>query len=75
MGSYDAALVLCPFYVKDTGNVIVCEGFPFSITHRQVYKRRWERDKQMKSFCQTWDFKLCPTYQLIMKSKYNDEQE
>lgn len=73
--SWDDSLVMCPFYLKNDGRSITCEGFPGACTHKQIYPDGKAYRHHMRKYCQTWGFQECEVYRLIMESKYDDDTE
>ena len=56
-----AESVYCPFYIRDTGTVIVCEGLTFGRDSVQRFRCAAERDRWLGDVCASPScLRLCP---------------
>ncbi len=74
-GSFKQSDVCCPFYLFDDGRrVITCEGIVDKSNVKQSFKTRAGYELQMKVFC-CEHFKNCEIYNMLMQSKYDEEED
>lgn len=77
-GSFNKALVLCPFYRKDTDkkgkwlSSICCEGFMDGCLLTSTFYRQDLFQQHMDVFCKG-RYSCCEVYRMIMAAKYEDE--
>lgn len=69
MESYWHYPIICPYYIQDKRQKIVCED-DFQI----AFDNKDDAKKYMKRFCTTWDFKKCPHAE-HMNQKYERGEE
>ena len=72
-GSFFKAYVKCPFYIHDEGRKrIVCEGIIYPSNISQSFGRQVDFERHITTFCSE-HYKKCEIYQMLMSSKYEDE--
>ena len=69
--TWKAADVLCPFYMKDSPNVIECEGFLEGTSEVLRFRHAEEKNKHMGIHC-AGRFDKCLRYQNVYQHKYTD---
>lgn len=65
-----AALVKCPFFKKEEGIVITCEGIVDNSSIKLCFTYKAQKNLQSKTFCQK-DYQKCEVYRMLME-KYDD---
>ncbi len=73
MSSYNSAIVLCPFYVRDdpkTGS-ITCEGVPPGSSVRNHFTSGRALNAQIGKYC-AGAYRKCPWARLLELGKYAD---
>lgn len=50
---------LCPYYVGEDSNKVVCEGI-YGATWHWWFRSSHRRVTHCKSYCRSWDFEKCP---------------
>lgn len=81
-GTYWRTRVQCPFYQGDDKEVegyrdmfrVVCEGFVEDSNVIQRYRKKEDRNTQMRIFCAE-HYEKCEIYRMLMEAKYDEVQE
>lgn len=73
-GSFNQIYVQCPFYKRDDGmRRVICEGIIDNSSISISYMSKGDFKKQLEVFC-CEHFKKCEVYNMIMKTKYEEEE-
>lgn len=54
------ASVACPFYFRETGKQIVCEGFYEGSTTKMCFPSRTRKRRHLKEMCNQYRYDRCP---------------
>lgn len=64
--------VECPFYRKDKGLVVSCEGITEDATLHMRFRSAAHKTRHMDVFC-CGRYKNCEIYEAVMKAKYAED--
>lgn len=69
--TWKASDVLCPFYMQDNSDSLVCEGVMEGTTDVMRFRSAVNKNKHMGVYC-AGRFQSCPKYKNVYDNKYAD---
>ena len=68
------ARVICPFYLKEAGKSITCEGLAEGTTNMMRFTSEAEKQRFQELNCEMHNYEFCcPMAAAIMRTKYSEE--
>ena len=71
---YDDILVKCPFFLHNSKKNVVCEGLTDDCVLSLRFFTEESRNQHRQLFCDK-DYEKCEVYRMLIKEKYNEENE
>lgn len=56
---YESKLAICPFYLRDTGKTVSCEGISSNSCLQYTFKTGDEKKEHKEKFCNSYDYRKC----------------
>lgn len=72
MKHYESPKVLCPFYISESGNRILCEGIEKGSTIHMTFDVPKHRDEYRQEHCCSYYMK-CIWAQMLNEKKYKEK--
>lgn len=73
MASWNEANALCPFYITDDKNIIICEAMLNKCSKiKQCFNLSVYKQKHLLNFCNN-NYMRCPYYKALIEFKYKTD--
>lgn len=75
MEYYGQQNIICPFFVNENKNNIICQGLTDTTKSVNCFDAPTEKKKYKLNFCECFNYMDCPYYRILDQIKYQEENE